>query len=339
MKKLMFALIAAACCSLMAASAEKVVLVYDYAASFKRLDVTTPVKVKFGGSVYKMDTAKVASDKFNGYVVIDACKACSGAMEYSAETGEADPGNYAVVYIKRNGNNKLTKNLTYRAIGRFYAAKFGAKSGEGHINASTAVHVNESKYTDGLGFLSYWIDAPGNAAAGKPGFLGVDHSSNLSDVANNWWEKPTAHDPLLVMDYDTVDNAGYGKLVALTQVVSVDCFADITKTCYAIKNLSGSILGGFGYMGLCNAPIYDLCALTADNLPVKAQLAPIAGTFTMKLNNSISFYKKAFALNSFTAAENVIKGKMGFSKPYGNVKETKTFNSDKSESLVEPLVW
>jgi hypothetical protein len=337
MKKIMFALLAALCSSLMAE-----VLVYDYAASFKRLDANTPVKVKFGGATYKMDTAKVASDKFTGYVVVDACEECSGDMEYSAEGGEAGDGNYAVVYIKRSGNNKYTKNLVYRAIGRFYAAKFGAKSGIGHITQDTGIHVNPDKYTDALGFLSFWIDAAGDAEKGKVGFMGVDHSANLSDIAPNWWDEADiqAHDPLLVMDYDTVDNAGYGKLVSLKQIVSVDCFADQVSVCWAVKNLSGSVLGGFGYAGLCNAPIYDLCYVDADtDLPAKAQLAPIAGTFTMKLNNSLSFYKKAFALSNFTAAETAVLNKLKVSFVYGNADETTKFNADKSETLSVPTEW
>lgn len=344
MKKIMFALLAALCSSLMAE-----VLVYDYAASFKRLDANTPVKVKFGGATYKMDTAKVASDKFTGYVVIDACEECSGDMEYSAEAAEAGIGNYAVVYIKRSGNNKYTKNLVYRAIGRFYAAKFGTKSGIGHITENTGVHVNPDKYTDALGFLSFWIDAEGVAQDGKVGFMGVDHSGNVIDAnsANsygvNWWAADgdiQAHAPELFMDYDTVDNAGYGKLVSLKQIVSVDCFADQVSVCWAVKNLSGSVLGGFGYGGLCNAPIYDLCYVDDDTyLPAKAQLAPIAGTFTMKLNNSLSFYKKAFALSNFTAAETAVLNKLKVSFVYGNADETTKFNADKSETLSVPTEW
>lgn len=338
MKKIMFALLAALCSSLMAQ-----VLVYDYAASFKRLDANTPVKVKFGGATYKMDTAKVASDKFTGYVVIDACEECSGDMVYSAEGGEAGDGNYAVVYIKRSGNNKYTKNAVYRAIGRFYAAKFGAKSGIGHIDLNTGIHVNPDKYTDALGFLSFWIDADGIAESGKVGFMGVDHSGKLSDIAPNWWdatEDIQAHDPLLVMDYDTVDNAGYGKLISLKQIVSENCFADTVSVCWAVKNLSGSVLGGFGYAGLCNKPLYDLCYVNADTyLPENAQLAPIAGTFTMKLNNSLSFYKKAFALSNFTAAETAVLNKLKVSFVYGNADETTKFNADKSETLSTPTEW
>ena len=53
MKKIMFALMAVTCCSLMAQ-----VLVYDYAASFKRIDVTSPVKVKYDKVTYKMDSPR-----------------------------------------------------------------------------------------------------------------------------------------------------------------------------------------------------------------------------------------------------------------------------------------
>ncbi|MBR4517774.1 MAG: hypothetical protein IKO65_02105 [Victivallales bacterium] len=336
MKKLMFALLAAVCSSLMAE-----VLVYDYAASFKRLDVTAPVKVKFEGTTYKMDTAKVASDKFTGYVVVDACEECYGGMKYSAELGETVPGNYAVVYIKRSGNNKYTKNAVYRAIGRFYAAKFGAKSGIAHkTEGDTGYHVNPTKYTDALGFLSYWIDADGVPAVGKTGFMGVDQSGKVSALGTNWWEKITAHDPLLAVDYDTVDNAGYGKLIALKQILTSSCFADTTSVCWAVKNLSGSILGGFTYTGTCNNPLYDLCYIDAtSHLPAEAYTAPIAGTFTMKLNNALSFYKKEFRQASFTSAEGDIMAKLKVSEVFGNEKEWSTFNADKGEALKKPLAW
>ena len=344
MKKLMFALLAAACSSLMAE-----VLVYDYAASFKRLDVSAPVKVKYNGSTYKMDTAKVANDKFNGYVVIDACESCSGNMLKSAEQGETTPGNYAVVYIRRAGSKKTAnyKTAVYRAFGRFYAAKFGAKSGLGHAGTEAnpiPVHVNPTKYTDALGFLSYWINADGNSKAGKPGFMGVDQSGRADETwLTSWWDKITAHNPKLVADYDTVDNAGYGKLVALKQILSSGCFADQTTVCWAVKNLSGSILGGFAYTGLCNDPIYDLCYVeakgTAKEEPLAAYVAPIAGTFTMKLNNALSFYKKEFALANFLAAENAIMAKMKVTKVYGDEAEWTAFKADKGETLAVPVAW
>ena len=357
MKKIMFALLAAACSSLMAE-----VLVYDYAASFKRLDVTAPVKVKYAGSTYKMDTAKVASDKFTGYVVIDACEECTGAMVASAEPGYTTPGNYAVVYIRRAGSKKLTynKNAVYRAIGRFYAAKFGAKSGIGLVSDTQKIHVNPTKYTDALGVLSFWIDADGKvdskAHTGTPGFMGVDHTGKAfwldGDETTpgeyaNWWKQITAHNPLLAVDYDTVDNAGYGKLISLKQIVAQSCFADVTSVCWAVKNLSGSIVGGFNYTGICNNPIYDLC-LMADKgidgnlLPAEAHMAPIAGTFTMKLNNALSFYKKEFALANYKAAENAVLKKFNVTKVYGNATETDTFNADmkaKYAALEKPLTW
>ena len=348
MKKLMFALIAAVFCSSLMAN----VLIYDYAASFKRINVTGPVAV----NKVKLDSPKVTSDKFTGYMVIAECWNCSASnkeglnfrdpdrMEYSADNGTTGtnvvPGNYAVVYIKRNGGNfkyaghtYQLKDSIYRAIGRFYVGMFGAKSG---VHGDD--HVNFNKFTDAEGFLSYRITAPGNVmgASSTAGFLGIGHSGVPSF---NWW---TAHlgpgegNPAFARDYDTVDHAGFGKVYLKEHSTNEDCWTPGTSTvCWRVKNLSGSMLGGFTYTAVCSDFIFDVCSPY-----IRVNNAPISGTFTLKLNNGLSFPKTG-APATFTAAEAAILNKWGAttSDLYCDPFETTEFNNNAVETLFVAPAW
>ena len=275
MKKSMIALLFAA----ISISAMADVLVYDYAASFKRVNVAAKyANVKYAGHTYRLDSAKVASDKFTGYMVIAACDACTDNepyMENSGDDGDTDPGNYAVIYITRKGG---AKGVVYRAIGRFYAGMFGSKTGWALPDGPL---VNPTKFTDAYGFLSYGLK--GGAAEG--GFMGKGHTGSNSF---EWFDDYAA-------DFDTIDHAGYGKVSILKQVTSYDCFDDDVKACYAIKNLSGNVLGGFVFTGHCSDFLFDVCLEDAED-PHYARTAPINGTFSLKLNNKLTYTKKAFNL-------------------------------------------
>jgi len=329
MKKIMFALLAVVCSSLMAQ-----VLVYDYSASFKRIEVTPSKKI----GKYYLDSPKVASDKFTGYMVIDACEECNGKMAYSATAGVQIPGNPAVVYIVRNGSKSLKeaayKKAVYRAIGRFYAVKFGAKPGV-HYSARL---VNGDKFTDAAGFLSYAIKAGGESNVGTqtlvPGFLGYDqidqvHENNFNwftavvddpetpdiDEAKDYKGLPTHEAYSLGVDFDTVDHAGFGKVSRESIPVQVTCMDDYSKYCWTVKNLSGSMLGGFTYGGYCSTFLFDVCKDVVD------YYAPISGTFNLKWN-------KKLTAGSFGAAETAVLKKLGNPKnTYADALETADFNT------------
>ena len=305
MKKSMIALLFAA----ISISAMADVLVYDYAASFKRVNVASKyANVKYAGRTYRLDSAKVASDKFTGYMVIAACDACTDLepyMENSGDDGDTEPGNYAVVYIARKGG---AKGVVYRAIGRFYAGMFGAKSGWALPDGPL---VNPTKFTDAYGFLSYGLKG-GDAA---DGFMGKDHTGSNSF---GWFDDYEA-------DFDTIDHAGYGKVQILKQVTSYDCFDDDVKACYAVKSLSGNVLGAFVYTGHCSDFLFDVCLDDADD-PHYARTAPINGTFSLKLNNKLTYTKKAFNFATFEAAEAAILAKMGAKHVYNVTAEAEAFN-------------
>ena len=281
MKKSLIALFVAAFCF----SSMAQVLVYDFAASFKRLDVkqvTYSYKNAQGVTVKnaKMDSPKVVSDKFTGYMVIDACEKCEGDMVVSTDT------NVAVFYITRSGDK--AKNI-YRAAGYFYANMFGAKP----MLRNDEV-VNGDKFTDAAGQFSLplvW------GQKDNVGFLGLD---NISP------------DNILY-------GQGYGKVSKLTTVKKDsitegdDCDGTTTTVvvhetnCWMVKSLSGSVVGNTEYTGICNDFIFDVCD---PEEPVMDDWAPLPGTFTLKLNNGLTFNKKAIRFATFAEAEEAIFEKL-----------------------------
>ncbi len=327
MKKSMIALLVAA----ISISAMADVLIYDYAASFKRINVADKyVKVKYDDKTYSLDSAKVASDKVTGYVVIEACTACTREVitgdaydgNYSGDGGEKGPGNYAVVYVTRKGG---TKGAYYRAIGRFYAGMFGAKSGKSTTDNKL---VNPLKFTDAYGFLSYAINA--NAAAG--GDYGAMGKNQTGINSFDWFkDAPAAYK--YAADFDTIDQAGYGKVQLVKSTKAQDCLEDKIQSCYAVKNLSGNILGAFVYSGHCSEFLMDVCAYVK---PAYAKTAPINGTFTLKLNNKLSFNGKNVRNSTFKAAEDLIEQTIEHSKGsvvYNVTAEATDFNTKKTEAL------
>lgn len=297
MKKSLIALFVAAFCF----SSMAQVLVYDFSASFKRLDVklvkynyTFPevkadeekgIEARAAVTVKNamMDSAKVVSDKFTGYMVIDACENCDGAMTESA----ADEGNTAVFYIVRGGDK--AKNI-YRAVSTFTAAMFGSKTFQ---NPDFGM-VNETKFTDALG--DFEIPLTWDADDDNNGYLGFDNYSDADEEDGN-----------------TLYGQGYGKVAKQSTTVvnkTTDCNGDhvstVTTTCWMVKNLSGSVVGDTNYAGECGEFIFDVCSLE------DVHDAVLPGTFTLKLNNSLTFNKKAFRYTTFAEAETAILAKLKY---------------------------
>ncbi len=281
MKKSLIALFVAAFCF----SSMAQVLVYDFSASFKRLDVKqVTYSYKKDGVVVKnakMDSPKVVSDKFTGYMVIDACEKCEGAMEESTDT------NQAIFYITRSGDK--AKNI-YRAVGDFDANMFGAKP----MLRGQEI-VNGDKFTDASG--EFYLPLSWGQDDNHVGFLGFDNLSNDN----------------------TFYGQGYGKVSKLTTVEKEtitegdDCDGTTTTvitnetTCWMVKTLSGVVDGWSEYTGVCNDFLFDVCDLET---PTMNKWAPLPGTFTLKLNNALTFNKKEFRFEDFAAAEEEILAKL-----------------------------
>lgn len=288
MKKTLIALFVAAFCF----SSMAQVLIYDYSVSFKRIDVKqvkTTYKNDNVKKTVKLDSPKVVSDKFVGYVVVDACTKCEGQMTESL--GE---DNTATVLITRKGAKKADKELYMVEDAKFKALMFGAKTGI--RTGDEADKINFDKFTDAAAWLDYELSWEKNN--NNVGFLGFDNSS--SDKM--------------------AKQAGYGKVTKRstkdkTITTPGDC-EDTTETipgvtCWMVKNIAGSFLADTTYTGICSNFLFDVCDLET---PGTTTDAPLPGTFTLKLNNSLTFNKGAFRYTSKNDEKLLaaLKAKLGF---------------------------
>lgn len=286
MKKTLIALFVAAFCF----SSMAQVLIYDYSVSFKRIDVkqvkTTYKNDNVKKSV-KLDSPKVVSDKLVGYVVVDACTKCEGQM-----TESLNEDNTATVLITRKGAKKADKTLYTVENAKFKALMFGAKTGI--RTGNEADKINFDKFTDAAAWLDYELSWEKNN--NNVGFLGFDNSS--SDKM--------------------AKQAGYGKVTKRstkdkTITTPGDC-EDTTETipgvtCWMVKNIAGSFLADTTYTGICSNFLFDVCDLET---PGTTTDAPLPGTFTLKLNNGLTFNKGAFRYTTKEAAFKALKAKLGF---------------------------
>lgn len=288
MKKTLIALFVAAFCF----SSMAQVLIYDYSVSFKRIDVkqvkTTYKNDNVKKSV-KLDSPKVVSDKFVGYVVVDACEKCEGQMTESLKED-----NTATVLITRKGAKKADKELYMVEDAKFKALMFGAKTGI--RTGDEADKINFDKFTDAAAWLDYELSWEKNN--NNVGFLGFDNSS--SDKM--------------------AKQAGYGKVTKRstkdkTITTPGDC-EDTTETipgviCWMVKNIAGSFLADTTYTGICSNFLFDVCDLET---PGTTTDAPLPGTFTLKLNNGLTFNKGAFRYTSKNDEKLLaaLKAKLGF---------------------------
>lgn len=287
MKKTLIALFVAAFCF----SSMAQVLIYDYSVSFKRIDVKqvkTTYKNDNVKKTVKLDSPKVVSDKFVGYVVVDACTKCEGQMT------ESIGDNTATVIITRKGAKKADKTPYIVEDAKFKALMFGAKTGI--RTGQEADKINFDKFTDAAAWLSY--DLTWEKNENHVGFLGLDNSSS---------------DKMAVQ-------AGYGKVTKRstkdkTITTPGDC-EDTTeiiegKTCWMVKNIAGSFLADTTYTGICSNFLFDVCDLET---PGTTTDAPLPGTFTLKLNNGLTFNKGAFRYTSKNDEQLLmdLKKKLGF---------------------------
>lgn len=286
MKKTLIALFVAAFCF----SSMAQVLIYDYSVSFKRIDVkqvkTTYKNEQGVKKTVKLDSPKVVSDKLVGYVVVDACKECEGELQQSLSED-----NTATILIIRKSAKKADKK-GLEITGKFQALMFGAKTGIRIGN--TPDRVNFDKFTDAAVWLSYDLTWDMDEET-KIGFLGFDNKS----------------------DDNKAMQAGYGKVAKRSSTKKIVGDTDgcedptvttETKTCWMVKNISGSFLADTEYTGVCSNFLYDVCDLETPGTTTKA---PLPGTFTLKLNNGLTFNKGAFRYTDSRTAVAELKAKLG----------------------------
>lgn len=274
MKKSLIALFAVAFCLTTMAN----VLVYDYKASFKRIDA----KLTKYDAHHRMESPKVVSDKFTGYVIVEACKACDGDLEKSFDMEAKDN---ATILIVRNGDKE--KNVI-ETKGAFLAGMFGAKAGL--VENAKGVKEVLDKFTD----AGLQLKFPISVAAGA---LGNGTAATEAIVDNAGFGKVTKQVTKTPGTPATKDKPGYWtpsdgcsddwhEAEKGTEAVPGE-----TKTCWEVKNISGSMMTSANYTGDCCDYLFDVCDFVT---PATIDIAPIPGTFTLKLNNALTYNKKAF---------------------------------------------
>lgn len=286
MKKTLIALFVAAFCF----SSMAQVLIYDYSVSFKRIDVkqvkTTYKNEQGVKKTVKLDSPKVVSDKLVGYVVVDACKECEGELQQSLSED-----NTATILIIRKGAKKADKK-GLEIIGKFQAEMFGAKTGIRIGN--TPDRVNFNQFTDAAVWLSYDLTWDMDEET-KIGFLGFDNKSDDNKAVQAGYGK-------------VAKRSSTKKIVGDTDGCEDPTVTTETKTCWMVKNIAGSFLADTEYTGVCSNFLYDVCDLETPGTTTKA---PLPGTFTLKLNNGLTFNKGAFRYTDSRTAVAALKEKLG----------------------------
>ena len=251
MKKLImtFALLLCAACF-----AESRVLIYDIQMSFKRIDTKkVSTRDEYNREIScKLDSARVASDKLSGYLVIQACEECYGNMENSVDE------NTCVAYLVRK--NDSGKHI-YRSVGNAEIFVFGTKSGIILQGPYAGEMMNAHKLTDAG--LKLQLPLEFDLINGI-GFLGP-RSFTVTDL------KPTV-----------IDGRGFGKVSRTKVSATEDCWSQ-DSYCMMLKQATGAWIVDYFMTGACSDFLFDLCSAPNHDNETHAY-----GTYTVKLNTSLT---------------------------------------------------
>lgn len=300
MKKLVLTALLAVCSITMAAD----VLVYDYKASIKRLDL----QVKYVKAKGVAQQFNVVSDTVAGYVVLPACNSCSADSGITATTATDEFNGYAYLVLKGNKFAKQVGRYVYKAPVYATAAVFGSQA---YTTDSDPANPKQNKKA--WMALDYAMAEVGEIqpdfdvtpllkgkvnATNEPqyiGFLGLGHFGN---------------------DGVLVQNTGFGtaKVVTTSDPDVFDFCGGYAEgkdyNCTIVNTINGTLVGYPKYIGPCgHLPMWDLCVETLDSGDLYYMMtgdAVISGTWSLKFNNKLT--KAARAADN---AEDVILKKIG----------------------------
>jgi len=298
MKKILVAILGGA----IGLSAVAQTVVYDYKATFKRINPIIKIR-----KVNKVDTVTesydVSSDTISGYVMLPVCDDCFGPVDTGNNRGHA--------YLTRKGD-KYSKaaNIPFVTKVDVWAesAVFGQNAFiEGRAPADTDP-ADEKELKKAWMWLWFDMHDPLDLTLAPAPAVGVVADAGHHILANQVVKKLAvdAKDPLSYLWYGFmgldnslggwVDNAGFGSVKIYSSSSSLGlCGRQDGRPCRLIQNISGSTLGDFTYQGICTGiPMWDLCAPDAMGAganvwqPPVINMAPIAGTWTLKLNTTLT---------------------------------------------------
>ena len=296
MKKILVALLVSA----FGISAMAQSIVYDYKATFKRVDPQYKIRtLKESSSSYKAITESYAvkSDSITGYIALPICNSCNDS---SGLTTSFDPNLFkGTAYLVRKGD-KLSKKSELPFV---LKTKAEAKAA---IFGKDAFVIDNKPEADPQ---PHYRRGDVSVKGIKNSWMMLNFGNAANDFVNNWGVGvidsikvvPQAGGYNLKYGFMGLDNTvgfyiynyGFGtvKLLSKADVYSMGwCGGDEViagKQCFIIQSISGSTIGALDYEGACTVtPMWNLCAqVDKDDLTT---LAPIAGTWTLKYNKSLS---------------------------------------------------
>lgn len=280
MKKILTAILAGA----FGLTAVAQTVVYDYKATFKRVNPVYKVRT-VSGAKYVTESYNVSSDQIKGYVILPLCTDCNGAATTSIN-------NTGVAYLTRKGD-KYSKDNTLPFVlktpARTVSAIFGNNA---YILGTTPPDYTPSAVKD---LKSAWMML--SFAVPNNGVNVIDSAELVSQAGGYgvWYG-------FMGLDHiagGVVNNNGFGSARVLTnsQAATLGWCGGLpgsSTSCQMVQSISGSTLATFGYNGLCNStPMWDVCSTDTVagwtiGMANVSGVAPIAGTWTLKFNNSLS---------------------------------------------------
>ena len=307
--------------------------VYDYKATFKRIDPIYKLRTidpdgsgSYPKAQYVTESYGVKSDTITGYVVLPICIDCLNGILSTSEdfTVTTDEEFVPFAYLVRKGDTLTKKNWAGDTVTAKYvvktpvaakAAVFKSTVYTVPMTASSDPAVAVPKTMSAWMTLDYAIPTadgaylnPGHVIAKAAseessnmlvyGFLGLDNNYGNVDV----YDVYGAGEGYVI-------NKGFGSasIVTTSTPGSVGvCSADpgSSASCNIITSISGSMAGEFGYQGPCGTtPMWDLCDVSDEGV---INYAPIAGTWTLKYNKAMT------AKGGPEAQEEAIQSKLGW---------------------------
>ena len=278
MKKILFAVLASTFASALMGD-----YVYDYKASIKRINPTYKnYTATVRGSKYATvsESYSVVSDSIKGYIVTKECVGCD-TQNTSLATSSLDQ-KAVVAYLTRTGDKK--DKYIWQVDATYSANVFGAfiypTEGNPQKDASAAKKAwmdldysipaeKNSKFVKLSEYVNVKADRiPSGYDKAYYGFLGLDNYGPIKVVQTGFGTASSAVTP-----------GTEGSLGCLEPQPGKEPCSKIT-----VKSISGTLVGDATYDGLCgNIPMWDVCKTT-----VKAHVAGFSGTWTLKLNTSLT---------------------------------------------------
>ncbi len=296
MKKFLAALLVGA----FGLSAVAQTVVYDYKATFKRLD--PQYKIRTINSQKKVvESYGVKSDNITGFIILPVCVDCeNGTMDYSFTDPMGNSDFSGVGYFVRK-DNKLIKNAGIEWVTKTNVQANAAVFGKNAYVIDT--DKNNFPFTDGFynvknlnnAWMALEFEIPGHEYYNQNGYEGdlfiKNITTNPSDNTDNIFVGFLGLDHMGSMSKPTnVKNRGFGSVKSLMQGEAYSmglCGSSTTAgwNCSIIQSISGSMFADMGWEGTCTVtPMWDLCNPEVNI--VKDAL--IAGTWSLKYNKNLT---------------------------------------------------